>query len=374
MPPIRTFVQRRRIGRTIAALLGAIGLFAAMALHAAPAQAQDFYRGRTITCVVPYPAGGATDTFFRTVMPFLSKHTPGNPQIIIQNMGGAGGITGNNYVYDQARPDGNTILCAPWLSVAQVAGAEGVRFRYERMRPVGAHRAVNTALVATNLVQNPADIVRVQFRMAGLAPSSSIDLRTRLALDLIGANYRYVAGFAGDATQRPALQRGEVHVIGQNFGTYLANILRSIGPEGDRTVKPLWYYPFFDAQGQPVSVPAAEQAGFERFDLVYARVHGRPPSGELWDTFRWFESLSTSVSLSVWLPPNAPDAALQALRTGWSRIVDDPDFRREYQTRFGDEPILWATQAEIDAALAALRTAPAPHVARIRRMIEDGGR
>ena len=125
---------------------------------AAPAHAQEFFSGKTINCVVPYPAGGATDTFFRTVAPYLSKHTPGAPTVIIQNMGGAGGVTGNNYVYEQARPDGMTILCAPWLSVAQVAKAEGVRFDYTKMRLIGAHRAVNTALVTTNLVKDPTEM------------------------------------------------------------------------------------------------------------------------------------------------------------------------------------------------------------------------
>jgi tripartite-type tricarboxylate transporter receptor subunit TctC len=322
---------------------------------------------------VPYPAGGATDTFFRTIAPYLSKHTSGNPQVIVQNMPGAGGVIGNNFVYEQARPDGLTVLCAPWLSIAQAAGTEGVRFKYQNMRLVGAHRAVNTALVATSLVDDPVDIVKKPFKMAGLAPSSSIDLRTRLALDLVGADYRYVAGFAGDATQRPALQRGEVHVIGQNFGTYLSNIKKSIGPEGDKTVKPLWYYPFFDAQGNPASVPAAEKEGFQRFDQVYAKIKGAPPSGDLWETFKWFETLSTAISLSIWLPPKSPDQAYQALRTGWTKIVHDPDFQKEYQSRFGDEPVIWATEAEEKAAIAALQNSPPEHVARLKTMIEKGG-
>ena len=357
-------VMRKTIRSAITAVLLCIG---------ATAHAQDFYKGKTVTCLVPYPAGGATDTFFRTLGPYLSKHTPGNPQVIVQNMPGAGGVIGNNFVYDQARPDGLTVLCAPWLSTAQVAKAEGVRFDYAKMRLVGAHRAVNTALVATSLVDDPVDIVKKPFKMAGLAPSSSIDLRTRLALDLIGADYRYVAGFAGDATQRPALQRGEVHLIGQNFGTYLSNIKKSIGPEGDKTVKPLWYYPFFDAQGNPVGVPAAEKEGFQRFDQVYAKIKGGPPSGDLWETFKWFETLSTTISLSVWLPPKSPDQPYQALRAGWNKIANDPDFQKEYQSRFGDEPIIWATEAEEKAAIAALQNSPPEHVARLKTMIEKGG-
>lgn len=340
---------------------------------AGSAVAQDFYTGKTITCIVPYPPGGATDVFFRTVVPYLAKHTAGNPQIIIQNMAGAGGVNGNNFVFDQARPDGMTILCAPWLSVAQVAKADGVRFDYTRMRLVGAHRAVNTALVATSLVDNPADIVKKPFKMGGFAPTSSIDLRTRIALDLIGANYRYVAGFAGDAAQRPALQRGEIHVIGYNFGPYIANVKAAIGPSGDKTVKPLWYYPEYDRARQPVGVPEAEKEGFERFDLVYAKVKGTPPAGQLWEMFKWFESLSATISLSIWLPEKAPDAAHRALRTAWRKVVDEAEFRKEYQKRFGEEPIIWASEAEEQASIDALRTAPPEFVAHIKSMIVKGG-
>ncbi len=359
-------MKRRSIIR-----MALLGVTAALTIHTTAAQ--DFYAGKTINCIVPYPAGGATDVFFRTVTPYLSKHTPGAPRIIIQNMAGAGGVIGNNFVYDQARPDGLTILCAPWLSIAQVAKAEGVRFDYTKMRLVGAHRSVNTALVATNLVGEPADIVKKEFKMAGLAPSSSIDLRTRIALDMVGANYRYVAGFAGDATQRPALQRGEVHVIGQNFGTYLSNIKQSIGPEGDKTVKPLWYYPEYDTNGNPRSVEAAEKEGFQRFDLVYAKIKGRPPSGEDWEFFKWSERLSADISLSVWLPPRSSDAAYNALSDGWAKVIDDPAFREEYRKRFGDEPIIWASQAEQKAALEALRNSPQRFIDRIGELIKKGG-
>jgi tripartite-type tricarboxylate transporter receptor subunit TctC len=356
-----------------ALLVTALAAGAAAVTTLAPAHAQEFYAGKTITCVVPYPAGGASDVFFRTVTPYLTKHTPGNPQIIVQNMAGAGGIVANNFVYDQARPDGMTILCAPWLSIAQVAKSEGVRFDYTKMKLIGAHRSINTALVASNLINDPAEIVKKEFKMAGLAPSSSIDLRTRIALDMIGANYRYVAGFAGDATQRPALQRGEVHVIGQNFGTYLSNIKGSIGPAGDKTVKPLWYYPEYDANGASMSLEAAEKEGFQRFDQVFAKAKGAPPSGEDWEFFKWFESLSANVSLSIWLPEKAPDAAAAALKTGWDKIVNDPEFRTEYQKRFGDEPIIWVSEAEQKAALAALKASPEKFVARVADLIKKGG-
>ena len=52
---------------------------------------QTFYRGKTITFVVGVSPGGAYDVWARLIASHMSKHIPGNPQIIVQNMPGAGG-------------------------------------------------------------------------------------------------------------------------------------------------------------------------------------------------------------------------------------------------------------------------------------------
>ena len=67
---------------------------AVAALWSLPAKAEDFYNGKTLTCVVPYAPGGGTDAFFRVVVPHLARLIPGQPDIIINNMSGAGGSEG----------------------------------------------------------------------------------------------------------------------------------------------------------------------------------------------------------------------------------------------------------------------------------------
>ena len=85
------------------ALLGAA---AAVSLFAASASAQT-YPERTITMVVPFSAGGPTDTVARLVAESMSKDL--GQQIIVENVGGAGGTLGAGRVA-QADPDGYTIL------------------------------------------------------------------------------------------------------------------------------------------------------------------------------------------------------------------------------------------------------------------------
>ena len=68
------------------------------------AQAQ-FYKGKTITMIVNYPAGGPTDLEGRIVALHLPAHIPGNPTIVVKNVGGAGGLIGSNQL-GEAAPNG----------------------------------------------------------------------------------------------------------------------------------------------------------------------------------------------------------------------------------------------------------------------------
>ena len=79
---------------------------ATAALYAAPLHAQD-YPTRGITMVVPFAAGGPTDTVTRLVAEVMSKDL--GQQVLVENVGGAGGTLGAKRVAD-AEADGYTLL------------------------------------------------------------------------------------------------------------------------------------------------------------------------------------------------------------------------------------------------------------------------
>ena len=70
------------------------------------ARAQTF-PSRPIAIVVPYPAGGPVDVTARLVVPYMAEKL--GRQIIIENQGGAGGMTGSSRAKN-APPDGRTLL------------------------------------------------------------------------------------------------------------------------------------------------------------------------------------------------------------------------------------------------------------------------
>ncbi|RVT95450.1 tripartite tricarboxylate transporter substrate binding protein BugD [Rhodovarius crocodyli] len=75
---------------------------------AAPALAQQGYPSRPITMIVPFAAGGPTDTVARLLATEMSKDLGGS--VVVENVGGAGGTLGAQRTA-QARPDGYNILC-----------------------------------------------------------------------------------------------------------------------------------------------------------------------------------------------------------------------------------------------------------------------
>ncbi|MCZ6489100.1 MAG: hypothetical protein O7A06_01030, partial [Acidobacteria bacterium] len=58
----------------------------AVVLTSSPTPAKDYFEGKTITLVLGSQPGGRRDAVTRTTAKFLSKHIPGNPNVIVQNI------------------------------------------------------------------------------------------------------------------------------------------------------------------------------------------------------------------------------------------------------------------------------------------------
>lgn len=82
-----------------------VGLASISTVHAQ----ENFYQGKTIRIIVGSAAGGGYDLWPRMMAPFFSQHIPGKPDIIVQNMPGAGSVIAANQIYNVAKPDGLTL-------------------------------------------------------------------------------------------------------------------------------------------------------------------------------------------------------------------------------------------------------------------------
>ena len=77
--------------------------------RARSAGVEDFYRGKTVSLLIGYSVGGGYDAYGRLLARHFGKHLPGNPNVVPQNMSGAGSLKAANYLYSVAPKDGSVI-------------------------------------------------------------------------------------------------------------------------------------------------------------------------------------------------------------------------------------------------------------------------
>ena len=97
--------RRRRLGLSLFGVsLTTFSLLPGELFSQAP-----YYQGKTVTVVVSTAPAGTGDLRIKALVPFLRKHIPGNPTMVLEYMDGGGGRKAANYMYRNARPDGLTV-------------------------------------------------------------------------------------------------------------------------------------------------------------------------------------------------------------------------------------------------------------------------
>ena len=87
-------------------------IFAAALILASPAMAQapaDFFAGKQITLLIGFGPAGTYDYYARLVARHMGKHIPGTPNIVPQQMPGAGSLTAANVLYGASPKDGTAM-------------------------------------------------------------------------------------------------------------------------------------------------------------------------------------------------------------------------------------------------------------------------
>ncbi len=337
---------------------GALMLCAASALGATPALAQ-YFKGKTITVVIGYSPGGTMGVTSRTLTPFLAKHIPGNPNIIVKSMPGGGGLKVLNWLFERAPKDGMTIMYGPTLSIAQLLGQKGIRFDYAKYTLVGGAQTTPIISYARKDVvpgglKKPEDIMKAKgLKQAGLRPSAWYDLQTRMAIELLGLNQRYTPGYRGGSKIAAAVRSGEANLAGGTLSGYQGAYEKTMGgPNG--IVLPLWYFPFTDGKGGYIETPAAAKSNFPTFQSVYEKVKGKAPSGQLWDALNFLVDLRSSGSTDIVAgPPGMNPQAAKILQTAFDKMVKDPAMHAQYKKILGGT-IVGVDRARISKALAGI--------------------
>jgi tripartite-type tricarboxylate transporter receptor subunit TctC len=175
----------------------------------------NFYRGKSVRIIVGFSAGGGYDQYSRLIGRHLSKHIPGNPAVIVENMAGAGSIIAANHVYNAAPKDGSVIgnISGP-IILEQLFGNPAVQFDLAKYRYLAVPVRETYVIVVTRKpgVTKLEELIGPKGKQVvfGAIPGSTVEHGAILMRDVVGANLKVVSGFKGTADVRMAIDGGEV--------------------------------------------------------------------------------------------------------------------------------------------------------------------
>jgi tripartite-type tricarboxylate transporter receptor subunit TctC len=335
-----------RIGRR--ALLGAAALGAVLPGRAS---AQANFAGRTIEFVIPFAEAGGSDVWARFFTPFLAKHLPGQPNVIVRNMPGGGSITGANDWAQRGRPDGSSIF-GPSASthLPFLLGDRRVRYDYAKWTPLVVSPTGGVLYVSSRTGITRTDQIAELRGKELVFPSqgaTGLDIVAILALYLLGMNARYVYGMRGRGDARLAVERGDANADHQTTPAWNTQVVPMVRAGA---AVPLFSYGVPDTQGNVQRDPSFPE--IPTFEEVYRNLHGRAPDGLPYAAYRACSVAAFAGQKPAVLPTDTPAPIIAAFRKAFEDAVKDPELIARRGDILGDYP-----QAVGPAADALYRTA-----------------
>jgi tripartite-type tricarboxylate transporter receptor subunit TctC len=291
---------------------GAAVLALAPASTPAAAQADDFYRGKTLTIIIPIGPGGAYDAYARLLSRHLGKQLPGNPSIVARNMPGAGGVIASNYLFNTAPQDGTTMAIIT-SSFANEQLFDNPQIRYDARKFSAIGRLLDTTSVLFFWHTSPVKTLDLMLTRPATMAISSVNEVPAYRLNAmnrhLGTQFKPIPGYPSARDYVMAAERGETDGgsstfigLSQLFSGYLRekklNILVQFAMARDPNMQ---------------DIPTV---------LELTR------DNDATQVFRHLVS-NDEIGRSLFTTPNVPAARLALLRTAFQRMLADPAFRAE---------------------------------------------
>ncbi|MGB7949218.1 MAG: hypothetical protein WCH75_16140 [Candidatus Binatia bacterium] len=283
-----------------------------------------FYQGKTITLVRGSTPGGIGEMRVRALIPYLKKHIPGQPTILIEFMEGGGGRKAANHVF--GKPDGLTVGTTPGGIIASaILGEPGVLYDLEKFVFLGSTESESHYSFLTRSEAGWDSLEKLRaasgVRIGSHAVGHPIYLTGRFFgyfLDL--KSPKFIASYSSPE-QDVALMRGEIDArseaslsIAKRHGDWLEKGMVHLHavieiPKGKKI-------PQFN------HLPDVE---------TFARSE---KERSLISMFR----LLRGAGSPYFVAPGTPKEQVQILQSAFRKAYDDPEFEKEYKKATGTDP------------------------------------
>ncbi|HME60899.1 MAG TPA: tripartite tricarboxylate transporter substrate-binding protein [Candidatus Binatia bacterium] len=314
----------------------AISLLGAVFLDcSAKAQTDSpLYKGKTIQILVGSGPGAGNDLKTRIFARHAPKHLPGNPNIIVENMPGAGGMRARNHLFNLVKPDGLTIAqILRGTELQEAIGDPSVKYKSARFNWIG-NLSTGNAICAVR-IDRAGNSLQEAIKRSATAPLRNAEsgatsigaVAALLVKEFSGVNLDVVAGYAGGSAIDLAIERGEADMrcglIWSSARARHSNWFRELG-----SIKPF----------AAVIVQIAEKRIPELTNV--------PTLIELAPDRTW-RSVAETITFTyenaypMLGPPGLSDNVVRILRTAFWNTVNDPAYIAESKKAgfTDDEPL-----------------------------------
>jgi tripartite-type tricarboxylate transporter receptor subunit TctC len=293
----------------------ALALAIGLTLPHALAAEDEFFKGRTVTLVVGYSAGGGYDQYARALARHLGSAIAGHPSVLVQNMPGAASLTAVRYLDANASKDGTVVTTFdPGLITESFASPDLFKVRFSDFQWIGTMLRdirICYAWGATGIASWDDMMRRKEFLIGTTAKGSNAYVNGAILRKIFNAPVRQIAGYPGSNEQRLALERGELE---GNCGSWSAM------PQDwlvNHKINPLVRFSPKRPADMPAGVPFIG-------DLATTK-----EQKDLLDVLNASAELGRPFIVAKTVPPDR----VNVLRAAFRATLDDPAFRAEAQAQ-----------------------------------------
>ena len=206
-----------------------------------------FYKGKRLTVMINFAAGGPSDIEGRLFATYLARHIEGQPNLVVQNREGAAGLVGTSFLGELAPKDGTVVgylTGAAWQYVGD-PGSHKVDFKSYEFVAYQPGTTIYYARTDTPPgLKQPADLLKATGLVVGaLGADGPKSLLLRLPLDMLGIPFKFVTGYRSSVNARMALQQNEINMLSESPPSY-RSVIEPMARRGE--VIPLWHDPSYD--------------------------------------------------------------------------------------------------------------------------------
>jgi tripartite-type tricarboxylate transporter receptor subunit TctC len=275
-------------------------------------------------------------------------------------MPGASGLNAHLHVLLRAPKDGTTVYYGPRSSLGELLDLPGFSFKYSQFTPLGGVQIGGLVVYGrTDAVagdfHEPSDIVGIEpaLRFGGMPPEHGRMIVSTMGLDLIGVNYKYIAGYPSSGNIRAAIISGEVNTATDAAHAYLNQVVPVLVDEGHAL--PIFSMPMLNGDGELVQ--NAMVPDVPSLPVLYESLNGVAPSGIIWDSISTLLELDQTMQHVFLGPPDMDSAAVDTFRAGLEKAMASAAYREEAERilSYVPEAVGHERQAEILGATGRVK-------------------